>query len=174
MNAVIDQSLGHIQLGHAVLAERRNGDELVGVRTGERQVIVLLDPGGQVVRRQHGGLGHTAQPGRSQRPHVRVGSHQHADLSVEGPHLADAGGPIVIQGVRAVGVPHDLGRGQKRAQRLADRNRSGPGAPAAVRRAERFVRVEVHDVHAEVAGPGDAQNRVHVGPVEIKHRAMFM
>ena len=40
-----------------------------------------------------------------------------------------------------------------------------------MRAAEGLVRVEVHQVGAEIAGPGDAQDGVHVGPVEIDQPA---
>ena len=40
-----------------------------------------------------------------------------------------------------------------------------------MRSAERLVRVEVHQVGAEIAGAGDAQDGVHVRPVEIDQSA---
>ncbi len=61
--------------------------------------------------------------------------------------------------------------GQIFGQRLADRDRPGPGTAAAVWPAKGFVRIEVHHVGAEIAGPGDAQDGVHVRPVQIDQPA---
>ncbi len=40
--------------------------------------------------------------------------------------------------------------------------------------AERFVRIEVHHVGAEIAGAGDAQDGVHVGAVEVEQSALLV
>ena len=51
---------------------------------------------------------------------------------------------------------------------LADGDRPGARAAAAVRAGEGLVRVVMHQVHPHVAGPDDAQDRVHVGAVEVE------
>ena len=48
-----------------------------------------------------------------------------------------------------------------------DPDRPHAGAAAAVRDAEGLVQVQVADVGAEVAGPRQADQRVHVGAVEV-------
>ena len=50
-------------------------------------------------------------------------------------------------------------------------DRAGAGAAAAVRAAEGLVRVEVHHVGAEIAGPRDAEDGVHVRAVEVDQPA---
>ena len=50
--------------------------------------------------------------------------------------------------------------------------RAGAGTAAAVRRRESLVQVQVHHVHAEVAGPYLAHQRVHVGAIHIEQRAL--
>ncbi len=62
-------------------------------------------------------------------------------------------------------------RGQERGQPLGHGDRARAGSAAAVRAAEGLVRVEVHHVGAEIARPRDAQDGVHVGPVEIDQPA---
>src|SRR3546814_2527779 len=47
------------------------------------------------------------------------------------------------------------------------RARTHAGAAAAVRDAEGLVQVEVRDVRAPLAGPGDADQGVHVGAVGV-------
>ena len=49
------------------------------------------------------------------------------------------------------------------------RHRAGARTAAAVRRREGLVQVEVHHVDAEIARPGDADERVHVGAVHVDH-----
>ena len=64
----------------------------------------------------------------------------------------------------------DSGTGKIRRQVLADGDRPRTRPAAAVRAGERLVRVVVHQVDPHVAGPDDAQDRVHVGAVEIEQR----
>ena len=47
------------------------------------------------------------------------------------------------------------------------RDRADAGAAAAVRDAEGLVQVEVRDVGAELARPGQADQRVEVGAVDV-------
>ncbi len=54
---------------------------------------------------------------------------------------------------------------------LAHGDGAGAGTAGAVRAGERLVDVVVHHVDAEIAGPGDAENGVHVGAVEIDQAA---
>ena len=53
-----------------------------------------------------------------------------------------------------------------------DADRSHAGAAAAMRNAERLVQIEMADVGAVIAGPRQADLRVHVGAVEIDLAAM--
>ena len=64
-----------------------------------------------------------------------------------------------------------MGDRQIGSELLGHGDGSRPGTAAAVRAAEGLVRVEVHQVGAEIAGPGNAQDGVHVGPVEIDQAA---
>ena len=54
----------------------------------------------------------------------------------------------------------------------ADRARAR--AAAAVRRRERLVQVELHDVDARVAGARLAEHRVHVRAVAVHEAALFV
>src|SRR5262249_20655402 len=65
---------------------------------------------------------------------------------------------------------HDRGR-QERLQVAPYRDGAGSGTAGAVRAGEGLVDVVVHHVGAEVARTGDAQDRVHVGAVEIDQSA---
>ena len=49
-----------------------------------------------------------------------------------------------------------------------------PGTAAAVRDAERLVQVDVRHVGAELAGPGDADERVEVRAVEVHLAAVVV
>ena len=49
---------------------------------------------------------------------------------------------------------------------------TGAGTAAAVRRGKSLVQIQVHDVDAEIAGPGDAGQRVHVGAVHVEQGAL--
>ena len=43
-----------------------------------------------------------------------------------------------------------------------------------MRRGKGFVQVQVHHVHAEIAGARDAGERVHIGAVHVEERAAFV
>ena len=60
------------------------------------------------------------------------------------------------------------GAGRYGARWLADGDRARARAAAAVRAGERLVRVVVHQVDPHVARPDDAEDRVHVGAVEVE------
>ena len=62
--------------------------------------------------------------------------------------------------------------GQKRLKKRLASHRAGAGTAAAVGRGEGLVQVQVHHVHAEVAGPRLAHQRVHVGAVHVEQRAL--
>ncbi len=62
--------------------------------------------------------------------------------------------------------------GKEGLQDLLARDRAAARAAAAVRGGEGLVQIEVHDVDAEVAGAGLADERVHVGAVHVEQRAL--
>ena len=62
--------------------------------------------------------------------------------------------------------------GQERCEMRLDADRAHARAAAAMRNAERLVQIEMGDVGAVIAGPRQADLRVHVGAVEIDLSAM--
>ena len=64
------------------------------------------------------------------------------------------------------------GRGEKWLKKRLAGHRAGAGTAAAMRRRKRLVQVQVHHVHAKVAGPRLADERVHVGAVHVEQRAL--
>jgi hypothetical protein len=78
--------------------------------------------------------------------------------------------PVGGQDVTLVAALDD-GHRQIRAELFRDADRPRARSAAAVRAAEGFVRVVVHHVRAEIAGPRDAQDGVHVRAVEIDEAA---
>ena len=65
-------------------------------------------------------------------------------------------------------------RRQERLEHLLHRHRTGARTAAAVRRREGLVQIEVHHVDAEIAGPRDADQRVHIGAVHVEHGALVV
>ena len=154
----------------SALSLRGRGHELVHAAVAVRHGQNVLHPRQQVVRIQHGVFGDPPQAVRPVRADVAVHADQHADVAEEAPHPADRLGPVVVEVVAAAVLDHDR-HGQERGEPLGHGDRARAGSAAAVRAAEGLVRVEVHQVGAEIAGPGDAQDGVHVGPVEIDQPA---
>ena len=107
---------------------------------------------------------------------VGVRAHEDAGVADEAAQPADRGGPLAVtlEPERPVGFAQDARRGQVRHQPLPHPDRAGARAAAAVRRAERLVDVEVHDVEAGLAGLEPAQDRVEVGAVHVGQGARLV
>ena len=140
----------------------------------------LPQPREQVVGVQHGGLGGVAQAVGAERADVGVGAYEAAVVALEAAQAADrARAAVVVEVERrrsAVSRPRrsrrtTTGRRQERRDALGHGDRSGARAAAAVRLGEGLVEVEVDDVEAHVAGPGDPHHRVEVGAVVVERRA---
>ncbi len=57
---------------------------------------------------------------------------------------------------------------------LLHRHRTTARSAAAVGRGKSLVQIQVHHVHAEIAGTRDAHQRVHVGAIHVEQRAFAM
>ena len=143
--------------------------ELVHAEPVERKLVGVLEPGEQVVRVEDSDLGHLLER-RAERADVRVRADEDAERPAEPAHLADRPRPFVVE-PEDIAVAHDGRHRQERLEALADSDRPATWAPTAVRLRERLVQVEVHDVEAEVAGPGDAADGVQVRAVVVHQRA---
>src|SRR5581483_2036804 len=72
---------------------------------------------------------------------------------------------------RSVLVALDQGPGEVARELLRHGDRAGARPSPAVRRGERLVRVDVHDVEAHVARTAAAKDRVQVRPVVVDETA---
>ena len=97
-------------------------------------------------------------------------AHQHAEVAIKCAHFADRLGTVVIESPRLAGALQP-GHRQEWLEMLFHGDRTASGTAAAVGRGERLVQVEVHHVHAEIAGTRDTHQRVHVGAIHIQQRA---
>ena len=165
VEAVVDQPLGDVVDADAgLLGQRPQVDDALvrdqaagaGVEHGE----VRFEPLGHVVRAEHGDLGGALEALGAHQPDVRPGDRQDArGAPGRGRDRADAGRRARGGLERVVG--------QVRRQVGAHRDRADARAAAAVRDAEGLVQVQVRDVGAEPAGPGQADQRVEVGAVDV-------
>ncbi len=122
--------------------------------------VVVAQPVGDVVRRQHGDGGGPSHPLGAHHAHVGPRDRQDPGGPVRrGADRADALTPLRV---RVHGVA-----GEVRREMLAHRDRAHPRAPAAVRDAERLVQVQVRHVAAELPRLGVAEQRVEVRPVDV-------
>ena len=83
-------------------------------------------------------------------------------------------GCVVVEAQGAVGVFDDERRGQERLQMRLAGDGAGAGTASAVRSGKSLVQVEVHHVHAEVAGARLGDEGVHVGSVHVEQAALAM
>ena len=127
----------------------------------------------QVVGGQHRVVADLAQAGPAVRPDVGVGAHEDAGVADEAAQPPDRARPLAgaLEPERPVVLAQDAWRRQVRQQRLPHPDRAGARAAAAVRRRERLVDVEVHDVEAGLARLEPAEDRVEVRAVHVGQRA---
>src|SRR5262249_34231444 len=95
---------------------------------------------------------------------------QDANGGRETSNAADRIRPVVLE-VVAFAVLRDYRHRQERGEVLANRDRPGARATTAVRAGERLVDVVMLHARAEVARPGQAEDRVHVRAVQVDERA---
>ena len=134
------------------------GDEVVlpGVEHG----VIGLQALSHVVGVQHRNLRGLLEPVGTHQPDVRPRDRQDAGRAPR--RRRDRPRPCRRTGGRLQRVVR-----QERAQVRAYRDRTDTRAATAVRDAERLVQVEVRDVGAERTRLGDADERVHVGAVDV-------
>ena len=65
-------------------------------------------------------------------------------------------------------------RRQERYEVLGDSDGTHSGSPAAVRYAERLMKIQVADVGTDVSRPAQANHRIHVGPVHVHLPTMLV
>ena len=133
-----------------------------------RKVVGLTQACQQVVGGKDGVLANLPKPLGSMHADVGIGANMHAEVSVERVDLSD-GGLRPSPGVLWIAplVPrHDRPR-KKSGQMCLHANWAGTRAASTMRGREGLVQVEVHDVDAEIARPGYAQDRVEVRPVVV-------
>ncbi len=171
MEAVVHQPLCHVERRDPVVALQvpRGEHELVHAQPVVRELVDVLQAREQVVRVQHRDLAHLAQmvPPRADEC---VRPHEDAERPGERPHLADRLRAVEVE-PEAVSVLDRLRNRQERLQDVPDRDRPAARPAAAVRLRERLVQVDVHDVEAHVAGPGDPADGVQVRAVVVHERA---
>ncbi len=102
-------------------------------------------------------------------PDIGVRAHEDAGVADEATQPADRGGALAgpLEPERAVIVAQDPRRRQERQEGLPHPDRTRTRAATAVRRRERLVDVEMHDVEAGLAGLEPTEDRVEVRPVHV-------
>ena len=126
VEAVVHEPLRDVERGAAVLAlqRARREDELVHAEPVERQVVRVLQPREDVVRVEHGRLGHLAQP-RPPHPQERVRADEDAERAGEAAHLADRLRPVEVEAEASV-APRRTTAGTGRNGSSMSRTAIGP------------------------------------------------
>ena len=172
MKAVVDEALGDVAGFDApgrleFVAE----DHLVHGGRPVGQIVHPVQLLADVIGVEHCVFSGLPQPVRSVGQDVGQCADKHAHVAVKGANPAHGFGTVVVPVFRAVLALDQHRDGQKRLQKRFAGHRAGAGTAAAVRRGEGLVEVQVHHVHAEVAGPRFAHQCVHVGAVHVEQRA---
>ena len=170
MEPVVNEPLGDVHgddlVGEALVRE----DRLVhaGVRIGDLVMVLEFRP--DIVRVEHRQLGRALEPVPAHAQNVGEALDPDQHVAEPAGHPPDARRPGAVQPVNVAVFDHARVR-QERFQNFLDRHRPGAGAAAAVRGGEGLVQVHLHDVHAHVARPGNAHQRVQVCAVHVKQAA---
>ena len=178
MEAVIDEALGkvaglHALGGLAVITK----DHFVHAGALIGQLKVRFQLVADVVRVHQRIDGGVAEAGSTVGQDVSECTNEHAEVAVESADAADGLGAVVIEMpggmIGRANVLEDRNR-EERFQVLLDGNGTAAGAAAAVGRAEGLVQIQVHDIDTEIAGAAEANQRVHVRAIHVKHGAFGM
>ena len=171
VEAVVDQPLGDIVHGDAGFCLQRAGIDDAFMRDPPLHVAVQhrkmrIEPLRDIVGVEDRDLGGARQAFAAHHQDVDVGDGQDRGRAERRRRdRADRGGCCAVGRGMA---------GQERYEVRFHADRAHAGSAAAVRNAEGLVQVEVADVGAVVAGPRQADLRIHVGAVEIDLTAMAM
>ena len=169
-------AMSRVRTPGPLLDRRGRGHELVLAGAVVRDVERPGEPVLQVVGREDRVVADLGEPRPAVGADVRVRAHEDAGVADEAAQPPDRGRalPLQLEPEGAVVAAEDARRGEERDQPVADADRSGAGAAAAVGRAERLVDIEVHDVEAGLAGLEAAQDRVQVRAVHVRERARLV
>ena len=173
VEAEVKQALGHVERGDAGrLVGQAVEDKLVLAASRHGQLVEVLERVLDVVGVERGhraGLGKTFG---AEAEDVRQRAHLHSKVAEPAADAAESIGGVCDNLVLLVLLVPDHARvGQEFLQALAHAHGTAAGAAAAMRRRERLVQVDVHDVEAHVAGTRDTQHRVEVGSVVVHQAA---
>ena len=140
------------------------------------QVVGVAQAGHHVVGVQHRVLADRAHTIRAVHRDVGEGAHVHAKVSVETLYAANRFGGLGKAVERGGFFVTFFDDGNDRAGEEVDQvfghaDRARARAAAAVRCGERFMQVEVHDIDAQIARAGNAEQGVHVGAVAVDQAA---
>ena len=113
-------------------------------------------------------LGHALQSVGALAADIAIGAEQDAGVAEKGTDPADRFGRSWSRRNVPFSSRDHKRRRQKGGQKVADGDGTRAGSAAAVRAGEGLVGVVVHQVDAHVARPDDAEDRIHVGPIEIE------
>src|SRR5262249_2839981 len=145
-------------------------NDFVHGRQGIGQVENAFEMFADVVGIEHGIFGCLADA-RAVGEDVGERADKDAEVSAEGADLADGRGTNDFKRELASIFFYENGNWTERLKDLLHGDRAGARAASTVRRAEGFVQVEGHDVHAEIVGSSDSSKGVHVGAVHVEQRA---
>src|SRR5438132_3169397 len=123
----------------------------------------------EIVRGEDCKRGDVRESVRSEEPDVRVGTEEDSRVADEALQTPYGLLEVIIEAVTGLDLRNDGDR-EIFGQPFRRADRAGTGTPAAVRRRECLVKVQVNDVETHIAGPRLAEESVHVRPVII-HQA---
>src|SRR5258707_8713006 len=175
MEAIVNQSLGNVaRLDTFFLLEMVAEDYFMHGRALVWQLICTCQFFADVVGVEYGVFRGLAQAIRSVGHDVCQRANVHAEVAIEHADASDGLWTVVIETQRAVSALDDDGLWQERLKNFLARDRARSRASAAVRRGERLMQVEVHDINTKVAGTCLAHERVHVGSIHVEQAALLM
>ena len=189
MIAFVDHGLGQVERGEtfckALIAEQR----LVHARAAwsERRIEHIVQAAQDVIGVEHGIFGNLLQPVRPVAEDIGERPREHAHLAMERGHSAEVlqrpaemflGELFRVlfldQVDDAVLGPRRVGQRSERSECFGKDHRARARAAAAMRRGKGLVQIDMHRIHAEIAGADLADDGVEVRPIAIDETARRM
>src|SRR5260370_9596704 len=98
----------------------------------------------------------------------------HSEVAIEHAHSSDGLWTIIVKTQTAVRFGHHNWNREEGFQMILAGYRASARAAAAVRSRESLVKINMHHIHAEIAGSSLAYEGVHVGHIQLNNTSFFM
>src|ERR1051325_2457368 len=171
MKAIVDQALSDVGRIHSIAFLYRVAEyNFMHRGQGIRQIVNALEMLANIIRVEYRIFRRLPNAG-SVGQNVGERANQHAEVPTECANFSDRIRPYLFERQLSAVAFDQNRRRTEGLQNFLHGHRTCAWTAASMRSTEGFVQVQMHHVHAQIAGPSDAGQRVHIRAVHVEQRA---